>query len=335
MISKILAIYDLEADYVDRLVNYISEKRGMPFKTIAFTQKEALFKYVSEQYIDVLLISSELIDEKIESMNIGEIILLSSGEVSSKYGEYMNVYKYQLAENIVREILECFENVCEGGDVISISKTTTKIIGVYSPLGRVGKTTFALTLGQILAAECSTLYINLEEFSGFDKIFNTAYVADMSDLMYFFKQNPEVVPIKLPMITKNIHGMDYVPPLLFSEDLRNFEAHEWIKLLEKIALSCNYEIIVLDLSNMVKNVFDVLEICNSIYMPITDDRISLMKVSSFEEYLLKTERQSILNRMIKVKIPELEGEKWNENYLEQQLWGQLGEFIRKMLREAA
>lgn len=335
MKDRILAIYDLEVDYVSRLMEYISEKRGMPFKTIAFTEREELFKYVSESYIDVLLVSSTIMDENIGDINVGKIILLSPESVVCENIVYSVIYKYQSTENIINEVLEHFVEAYKDNNMVSISKNNTQVIGVYSPLGRTGKTTFALTLGQILAEKRSTLYINLEEFSAFDKLFEANYKSDLSDLMYFFKQNPETLPIKLHAVVQKLHDMDYVPPLVFSEDLRNFEPREWINLLEKIIETGTYETIVIDLSNMVKNVFEILEICSSIYMPIVDDRISLMKVSTYEEYLLKTERQNILNRTVKVKIPETEGQKWNENYLEQQPWGQLGDFIRKILREAA
>ena len=53
-----------------------------------------------------------------------------------------------------------------------------EVIGVYSPIGRSGKTTFAITLGQVLAKEKETLYINMEEFSALSKIFNKEYSGD-------------------------------------------------------------------------------------------------------------------------------------------------------------
>ena len=48
-----------------------------------------------------------------------------------------------------------------------VLKKTMVIIGVFSPLGRCLKTSFALALGQILAKERAVLYLNLESYSGF------------------------------------------------------------------------------------------------------------------------------------------------------------------------
>lgn len=335
MKTGILAIYDLEVDYANCLMEYISDKRSIPLKTVAFTEKEELLEFASKNYVDILLIAASAMDDNIGQQNIGKIILLSSGNIFSEYIGYSSIYKYQSTENIIREILDYYVEIHKNDGMISIAKGDSEIIGVYSPVRRTGQTTFALTLGQVLSADYSTLYINMEEFAAFDKILGKSYPGDLSDLMYFFRQNPEALPIKLQAVVNNMNGMDYIPPLLFSQDLRNIDTEEWVNLVQKIAMSGTYERIVLDLSSMVKNVFQILDICSSIYMPINDDRISLMKVAAYEEYLLKSDKENIVDRMIKVKLPKTEGDKWDENYMERQIWGELGDFIRKLLREAA
>ncbi|MFQ9516292.1 MAG: hypothetical protein ACLRZ9_10785 [Eubacterium sp.] len=335
MKTGILAIYDLEPDYANGLMEYISDKQGIPFKTVAFTEKSALLEYVSQQYVDILLISASAMEDSLGQKDFGKIILLSSGNIFSEYIGYDSIYKYQSTENIVREVLDYYADIHKDNGMISIAKGNTEIIGVYSPLGRTGQTTFALTLGQVLASDYTSLYINMEEFSAFDKIFEKNYPGDLSDLMYFFKQNPESLPIKLQAVVNNIHGLDYVPPLLYSADLRDINTEEWVHLIQKIVSTGNYEKIVLDLGSMVKDVFQILNMCSTIYMPISDDRISLMKISAYEEYLLKSEREDLLKQMVKVKIPQANSESWSENYMEQQLWGALGDFVRKILREAA
>lgn len=331
----ILAIYDQDMEYANCFMEYISGKQGIPFKTAAFTEKDALFEYVSENYIDILLIAASTMDDSMAQQNIGKIILLSSGIIFSEYIGYSSIYKYQSTENIIREVLDYYVDIRKDNGMISVSKGNTDIIGVYSPVGRTGQTTFSLTLGQVLSTDYSTLYINMEEFSAFDKISGKNYPGDLSDLMYFFRQNPEALSIKLQAIVNNMHGMDYIPPLLYSGDLRNIDTEEWVKLIQKIASTENYDKIVLDLSSMVRDVFQILDICSSVYMPINDDRISLMKIAAYEEYLLKNERENLVNRTVKIKIPKAEKEIWSEDYLEQQLWGELGDFVRKMLSEAA
>ena len=87
---------------------------------------------------------------------------------------------------------------------------------MYSPIARSGKTSFAFTLGQILLGDGPVLYINMEEFSGFSGMFSKEYRSDLSDLMYHYRQSPESVNVKLKAIVSEFHGMDYVPPMVYS-----------------------------------------------------------------------------------------------------------------------
>ena len=204
---------------------------------------------------------------------------------------------------------------------------------MYSPIGRSGKTTFAITLGQVLAKEKETLYINMEEFSALSKIFNKEYSGDLSDLLYFYKQNPESLPLKLKAIVNSINEMDYIPPSMFSNDLRSLDSSVWLGMIQAIINSGMYKTIILDLSNMVKDIYEVLEFCNVIYMPMNDDRMSLMKISEFEEFIFKTEQEELLDKIVKVKLPICNENQWDEDYFDKQIWGSLGDFIRKLLKE--
>lgn len=332
MKGEVFAICDKDEEYVNKLVQYIGIRQVVLFQIIVFTDQKTLLEYANQNNINMLLISAEMISDTRIDLDIERIIILSSGAVCSDYVEYPVIYKYQSSENILKELLNYFSEIQRKEGVMKITGGKTEIIGVYSPVRRIGQTTFALTLGQVMAVDFSVLYINLKEFSAFEKIFHKSYAGDLSDLMYFFRQNPESLSIKLQAIVNNIHGLDYIPPLLYSEDLRNIHSREWVELINKISETGVYNTIVVDLSSMVEDVFEILEICNISYMPVHDDWISHMKISAYEEYLLKSGREELLNKTIKVNIPDIYTEKCEENYLEQQLWGELGDYIREMIK---
>lgn len=333
MQTGILVICDTDQEYAKKLMEYIDAKQGLPFKTIVFTDRQELLKYAKDNHIELLLISTTDMESDFTMQNIGKIILLSSGKIQTAYMSYDSIFKYQSGENIIKEVLEYYVEIHRESGMISMSKAETKIIGVYSPVGRSGKTTFALTLGQVLASEHSAVYINMEEFSAFDKLLESGYSGDLSDLMYFFKQNPESVPIKLQAVVHNINGLDYIPPLMFCEELRNIETKEWMKLIKRIAVMGTYDRIILDLSSILANVFEMLEICDVVYMPVKDDRISQMKVADFEECVLKKEKEKLLDNIIKIQLPQVADRDWEDDYLDKQLWGKLGDFVRNLLKE--
>lgn len=329
-----LVIYDEEEAYAHSLMEYISEKKGVPFKVIAFSRFDELEKYGKEKKIDWLLASEKAMSQVFQTMDVQKLILLSEGEMVSENQEIFNIYKYQSVEQILRELLNYYADMNKERGMPSIlNGRSTEIIAVYSPVGRSGKTSFALTLGQILVDDGPTLYINMEEFSGFREILSKTYQCDLSDLMYHYMQSPESIGVKLKAVVNNLHGMDYVPPMIYSEDLRNVESECWKKMIFDIAAVGMYNSIVLDISSMMSNIFSILDSCDTIYMTLDNDRISMCKVNEFEQFLLKTEREEIINRTIKVMPPQIQKNTWNENYLEQLLWGEMGDFIRKIIRE--
>lgn len=332
----ILAICDMDAGYADRLVQYISARQGLMLKPIEFTNRQSLLEYLNDNHIDILLISQEMMEEELSEKKVQKIIILSTGLISSNYVNFPSIYKYQSSETVIREVLNYFADIKKDEDnVIAVSGKNTEIIGVYSPVRQIGQTTFALTMGQILSADYSVLYINMEEFSAFEKVFQTGVGGNLSDLMYLYRQNPQTLTIKLQSVIRHFHGMDYIPPLLYSGDLRNVRTEEWTGLIRKIAETGTYDKIILDIGSMIEDIFKMLDICHTSYMPVNSRWISLMKVSVYEEYLLKSDRENILNKTQKVNIPEINIDKFDENYLEQQMWGNLGEIIRKKLKEAA
>ena len=330
-----LAIYDLESGYADSLMQYINQKQSMPFRTLAFTNKNALFEYLEEHHVDILLISAKDMERKLEEKDIEKIILLSNGEIFSEYIGYASIYKYQSSEKIIRELLDYFVEVNSSEKTISDAAKDVELIAVYSPIRRTGQTIFALTLGQILANDFTALYINMEEFSAFDKIFHQNYEGDLSDLMYFYKQNPDTLPIKLKAIVNTIHQLDYIPPLVYSKDLRNIDTEKWVQMIHAIAATGMYEKIIIDISSVVADVFSILEVCDKTFMPIVDNPVSLMKISAFEEYVLKSEDNEIIDKCTKVKVPLASIDVEDESFLDRQLWSELGDYVRSILKEAA
>ena len=48
---------------------------------------------------------------------------------------------------------------------------------------------------------------------------------------------------------------------------------------------------------------------------MNDDRMSLMKISEFEEFIFKTEQEELLDKIVKVKLPICNENQWDEDYL--------------------
>ena len=94
------------------------------------------------------------------------------------------IYKYQASDQLIAEVMNYYAVEAVPAPAAMLKKKV-EIIGIYSPVGRSLKTSLALTYGQIRAREHKVLYLNLEEYAGFETLLEEKYEADLADLLYF------------------------------------------------------------------------------------------------------------------------------------------------------
>ena len=333
MNAKTLVIYDEEKQYANLLMDFFTSKRDIPFQTITFTDKSKLFQFLYSQKVEILLISSTAMEEEIEECDIKEIILLSDGSIPTDFSSYPSIYKFKSAENIVREVLEKFIEIENDKETFVVSKGNAKVVGVYSPVGRSGKTTFAIALAQILSEGHKTLFISFEEFAVFQNEMETTSPGNLADLMYYYKQNPETVSIKLQAIVQNINSLDYVSPIYYARDLRETTTEEWKELLDHISSVTIYEYIVLDIGDMIGDLLSMFDYCDQIFMPTVDDKLSEMKINKIETVILQSDKEKLLDKIIKTKAPRPENNYMEERWMETIGLGNVGDYIRALLKQ--
>ena len=333
MNAKTLVIYDEEKQYANLLMDFFTSKRDIPFQTITFTDKSKLFQFLYSRKVEILLISATAMEEEIEECDIKEIILLSDGSIPTDFSSYPSIYKFKSAENIVREVLEKFIEIENDKETFVVSKGNAKVVGVYSPVGRSGKTTFAIALAQILSEGHKTLFISFEEFAVFQNEMETTSPGNLADLMYYYKQNPETVSIKLQAIVQNINSLDYVSPIYYARDLRETTTEEWKELLDHISSVTSYEYIVLDIGDMIGDLLSMLDYCDQIFMPTVDDKLSEMKINKIETVILQSDKEKLLDKIIKTKAPRPENNYMEERWMETIGLGNVGDYIRALLKQ--
>lgn len=328
---KIMAVYDSDPLYAERLSDYVNRKDQGMFKAQAFTTKEHLEEYAKDHEIDVLLIGEEEDPGDFFGIGAGRHILLSEERKQTEDGK-QEIYKYQSGDDIIREVMACY---CEAPGVQNayggFREEGRRIIGVYSPVGRCGKTSFAFSLGQILAREEKVLFASLDEFTGFSSLMNERWKRDLSDLIYYYKQG-RFNGIRLNSVLYYIGDMAWLPPLKFPEDYWQITAKEMAGLFQAILETGDFKTIVLDMGNFGRQVLPLLEICQVVYMPMKEDVFSQAKLQEFEEYLETGETAGIKERIKKVHVPLYLGSKRMEHFPQELMWGELGDFVRSMLK---
>ncbi|SET73614.1 hypothetical protein SAMN05443270_1184 [Lacrimispora sphenoides] len=331
MAKRVMAVYDTDPLYTERFTDFVNQKEQVGFSVMAFTTLEQLKAYGEDHKIELLLISSSVSREDIEKIAAAVVIILADGEAVPPEGQYPSIYKYQAADSLMREVMNYY---CDDpGDLgYSMVSKTGRIIGVYSPINRCLKTSFALTMGQLLARDLKVLYLNFEDCSGFQRLIGEEYKGGLSDLLYYYSQEG-FRWVRLGSVVYTWGELDYVPPVQYPEDLCQVTGQVMAELVAHIAMKSVYESIILDLGQFGKKASEVLEICDAVYMPVKDDCVSAAKIEEFEEYLVSSGHESLKNRIQKIKPPYHCSFGRKDNYLEQLLWGELGDYTRQLLRK--
>ena len=326
--KKVFAICDLEEAYVVRLADYLNRQAQMPMQVLAFTRLDRLKEYARDNPIEILLISSDAMSEEVKDLNVHRVIILSDGEdpALEKRGEVIR--KYQDSDSIARQVLRY---AGEEPDISMPGDCT--VYGIYSPLGRCGKTMLSLTIAQICSETGRTLYLNLEHYSGFETLFRTTYRSDMADLLYESKQDPANLPALLESAAQHIGDLDIIPPAFFPDDMREVTSTEWRHFLARAAALGGYRTIVLDIGPVTGDVTGLLQTCTRVFVPILADPVSRAKISQFEKNLEALSMGDLESSMTRVFLPELTVRNFGAALLDDLTYGRMGQFVRGLLEE--
>lgn len=333
MKKSIFAVCDLEAGYACSLMDYLNEKKTTPFEVQAFTSTESLKVFAKSNKIEILLISARAMCNEIRELPVNRIIILSEGELPQNPDGYPLVYKYQSSDQLLSEVMEYYAadhpQICFSGH----TKLKAKFYGVYSPVNRSRKTGFALALGEILAETKQVLYLNFENYSGFEELFDMKYEKDLSDLIYFSRQKENGMVFRLNSVVRTFHELQYIPPALSPADIRDVSGEEWVRFLGEISGGCEYDVVILDLGEQVDDLFRILKMCDRIYMPVPEDRISQAKLAQYEKLLPMLDMQEIMEKTQKIRPPVQTLPRDGGDLIQQLVWGEMGNYVRKLLWE--
>ena len=215
---KVMAVYDEDPLYAGRLAEYVNQKETFPFQAMAFSDLEKLKEYGQTHDIEILL-AGENVREKAKEVKAGLKMILCDGEFVSKgeAKEEASVYKYQSGDCILQEVMACY-CIAPPQPGLALMGKSGLVMGVYSPVGRCGKTSFALALAHMLGKSQAVLFISLEEYSGFSKLVCGGYEQDLSDVFYLY-QRGDFNWLKLKSMILSSGNVDHIPPVSYGEDL--------------------------------------------------------------------------------------------------------------------
>lgn len=336
MDTGIIAIMDSEEAYAVKLADYFKAKSGLGYNVQVFTNIHSFLDFEKTNFTDILIISEIYGDYVADLKNTGQVYILSEGSIDIKLTEYCSIYKYQSTENIIRDVMTNYVMTNPASTAlhksrISLKTATSKLLSVYSPVKRCGKTTFALVLGCLLAKTEPALYLSFEEYSCLSFYTGTQHTGDLSDLLYFYRQNPDNLDKKLLSLSHSLHNMDYIPPIHFSLDLKYMNGEDWCGFINDIAAIGKYTHIILDISDSLTDIYELLSISDTIYFPILNDALSLEKVNNFKKTLCLLGKNAIVEKLKEISLPEINITAGDSPVFNSLLYGSYGLTVQKII----
>jgi len=327
--KDVLVLCDPEEEYAGLMSEFIRAHKEVPWQLRTYTAVETMFQEERNQKIAVLVIAESAYSEDIKGLQAGRTVILNESGML-KWGQIRNVSKYQQAESVLREILEIYMEVADCTLPKLGNHSKTKLIGIYSPVKRCLQTSFAMTMAQMLSQKGKTLYLNFEHYAGRPELMGDEQTRDLADLLYFLNTEGEKFRLRMQTIIRRKGDMDYVPPVKGGQNLLTILPGEWMELLQKIAEMEIYEYLVLDLSESMQGVFDILRSCVKVFTLVKEDDVAQSKLLQYEQMLALCQYEDVLLKTCKCmppKLPRLPGN------IEEYTKGELADYVRSQLQE--
>lgn len=327
--NPVLVLCDREEEYAQLMTEFMQNRRELPWNIHTYTDVEKLLQEERDCCIDVMVVSERTYQDKLEGLNPLRTVILSEGGLR-RWDEFVNVDKYQQAQQVLQSILEVYLEIADIAFPRIQRHGNTRFIGIYSPVRRCLQTTFALTAGQMLAEKYRVLYLNFEHYAGISELAAQTGARDLADLLYFIMAEQDKFRLRMQTIVRHRGSLDYIPPMKSGQNLVLVTPQEWMRLLGRLEESGEYDYVIMDLSESMQGLFDILRICVKVFTLTKEDRIAQGKLAEYEHLLAAYSYEDVLQKTFRCTLPRVR--KIPEES-QQYTRGELADYVRGVLQE--
>lgn len=306
-------MFDQEG-YTRRLADYLNHHPNSMLEVRLFTNTDSLRQFLRKKPVEMLLIGERDWDPRWEKdTQIRRLIFLSDGDVVREGMGWPVIFKFQSAESIIQELL----NVIADDDGMQVksqraSSEQIEFIGVYSPYGGAGVSTFAYEMAKEYGMQYSTLYLNLELFHGMPgrniskwKEYTPIETnRGMSELIFYLRQNKAKIAVKLQSLVQIQDGIAMIRAVEDYRDLYSMTVEDMQKLLHVLAEETEYQKVFFDIGFLGETSLELMRYCDVLYLPKARSEIQHIKQTSFEQLLIREGDQEMVERIQFVTMRE-------------------------------
>lgn len=215
-----------------------------------------------------------------------------------------------------------------------------KVIGIYSPVNRCGKTSLAVLLAELLGRKRSALMISMDHYSDFsDGELNLAELIYCMSRENTLRTEQKTVQdfSEYERFVKQWQDISYIPAPQSAEDIAQISALQLCHLADLLEQKSSYYYIIFDLSEGMEELPLVLKRCHIIFMPVLDDCISRRKREVFEQNMsavMESEEWALLSEKIyQIQLPETIEAENMDHYYKELIWSNLGTYASRLLEQ--
>jgi hypothetical protein len=282
--NPMIVICDDERTYACHLLDYLESTRAVDYPICIYTDSAQLVEDVSPKKAPLIVIAESEYTEAVAGRGYAKVLVLNETDRMMD-PSVANISKYQETGHIAAVIQELLaEDGAEAPQTIRHSGPM-KILGFHTPVSRCLQTTFALTLGELLAEQHRVLYMNFENWPELDSRLENVPQGSVADLLYYNDCAKDKVSPHLAGSITSVGGLDVILPLEDFMELQGVKAEAWLSLFQTIEQVSEYEYLLLDLSESVQGLLQILETCDEIFTIRRGDNLSLSRLDGYLNFL--------------------------------------------------
>lgn len=307
MKKGVLAIFDSNADYAVHLMDYVNRKRDFCLEACVFTNAESLLEHTKNSEIDILLVGEDCSLPGLCGEHIRHMVVLSEGNYVRKDMEMPVVYKFQPANQMLKEILKVMLGDKPQKDGYLCIGKKTGCVGFFSASGGSHRTSIALATGQMLAKKAEVLYLNFEPLPSMEpgetKKTDLSFQASqgMSELLYYIRQGNDNIPLKIKTMAEDIGGLSCILPVNHYRDLYDMKPKDVDRLFGELRDSGIYGQILADVGFLGDAAWAILGYCEKIIVPRGAGSIGDAKMKGLLAMLKAEGRERLCEKFVPVQ----------------------------------
>lgn len=284
-----VGVCDNDTGYVIGFMEFINMKEDIPLKISAFSGLEAVADYKKENRLDLLLLGTGFEKNDLEI----RVVKLTDNKSLANETDY--IYKYQSLYKISEQLVFILN---KGRQKIN---TNRYVYGIYSPIGRSGKTNLARGICNCYS---ESLYIGLEEYSGcFNKTYEGKRYREVYErFMYYLTGENALITDTINELYEET-GLRALVTLDFM-DIKQIEQQHIMWFTQLLTAASDYKRVVFDIGAGVLSDLDIMFAMDKIFVPVLKDKISINKLNAFK-LILSEKKYSELEKKVKyLEVPK-------------------------------